>query len=77
MSAAILLDTNANTPPSMLKINAKTGMPFLLVFLKIAGIVPSLLRDHNILVDAYKPELAAEIIAVSTTKFMILAAKGT
>lgn len=53
----------------MLKINAKTGMPFLLVFLKIAGIVPSLLRDHNILVDAYKPELAAEIIAVSTTKF--------
>src|SRR5699024_4595074 len=77
VSAATLLDTKAKIPPSMLTNKDKTGIPFLLVFLKTAGIVPSLLSDQSILVEAYKPELAADTMAVKTTKFMMLAAKGT
>ena len=71
-----MLESKAKTPPSILKSKAKTGIPRLLVLAMTAGIVPSLANDHNIRVDAYKPELAAEIIAVRTTKFIKSAAYG-
>ena len=51
-----------------------TGIPFLLVFEIFLGIVPSFPNDQSMRVDAYNPELAAEIMAVRTTKFIISAA---
>lgn len=51
-----------------------TGIPFLLVFEIFLGIVPSFLNDQSMRVDAYNPELAAEIMAVRTIKFIISAA---
>ena len=55
-------------------MTAKTGVPWALVAVKMRGMVPSLPSDHSIRVEAYRPELAAEMIAVKTTKFMMSAA---
>src|SRR5699024_12739320 len=74
LSAAKLIHSRANNPPIILKPSAMPCIPFLLVFEIFLGIVPSFPNDQSMRVDAHHPELAAEIMAVRTTKFIISAA---
>ena len=60
----------------MLVQRAIIGTPFLEVLVKVAGSVCSFPNDQSILVEAYRPELAAEMIAIKTTKFIRSEIKG-
>ena len=76
VSGATTLENNASTPPSMETESAVSGTPFLLTRAKQRGSVFSLDRDHSIRPEAYRPEFAAERIAVRITKLKISAAYG-
>lgn len=76
VSGAMILENKAKVPPSMLNITAYIGTPFFVTLAKIGDIVFLFERDQSILEAAYKPEFAADKIAVKMTKFMISAANG-
>src|SRR5688500_13265584 len=77
VSGAIILDNKAKPPPNMLKMIAYIGTPRFDNFAKIGDIVFLSASDQSILEDAYRPEFAADKIAVKITKFIISAAYGT
>ena len=74
VSGATTLENSASTPPSILTDRAVTGTPRLLTLAKQAGSVFSFDSDHSIRPEAYRPELAADRIAVRITKLKISAA---
>ena len=67
----------ANNPKPEVVSSARMGMPRLLSLRRNLGALPSMASDHNIRVEAYKPELPADRIAVRITAFMIEEAKAT
>jgi hypothetical protein len=61
---AIMLDSKARPPPTMLIRSAFSGTPRLVNWANHGEIVFLSASDHSIREEAYRPELAAERIAV-------------
>ena len=74
MDSKILIKNVTNATANV-KSKAGIGTPCKLTFPNILGACPSLDNAYNILVDAYIPELAAEITEVKTTAFITVAAR--
>ena len=74
VSGATTLENSASTPPSILTDRAVIGTPRLLTLAKQAGSVFSFDSDQSIRPEAYRPELAADRIAVRITKLNMSAA---
>lgn len=67
-----MLDKSDKILLSMLKIMVKIGMLWVLVVVKMCGMVFLLFSDYSICVEVYRLELVVEMIVVKMMKFMML-----